>query len=216
MKIWISYSFADKEFVSVLKTQLQNAQLEVVDYDNAVMFGDNIEDSIYNSISTADALLIILSKNSSDSLLTEMGIIIGEIKKNRHKKFIPIILDTQTPIPLFIKSYKYLDLTNEKTQKEQIEQLIEILKIFNQSDIVIEKEKDEYNKKNKQRQLTLFTTLLGTIISLFAVITTIVYASSDFFSFSIDKDILMWIVSAAVAVFVGVFFSMFFQLLKRK
>ena len=136
MKIWISYSFTDKEFVSVLKTQLQNEQLEVVDYDNAVMFGDNIEDSIYNAISTADALLIILSKNSSDSLLTEMGMIISEIKSNQHKKFIPILLDTQIPIPLFIKSYKYLDLTGEKKQKEQIEQLIEILKIYSQYDIV--------------------------------------------------------------------------------
>jgi len=43
MRIWISYSFADKEYASVLKTQLQSVQLEVVDYDNAVMFGDNIE-----------------------------------------------------------------------------------------------------------------------------------------------------------------------------
>ena len=117
MRIWISYSFADKEYASVLKTQLQSAQLEVVDYDNAVMFGDNIEDSIYNSISTAGALLILLSKNSSDSLFTEMGMIIGEIKNNRHKKFIPILLDTQTLIPLFIKSYKYLDLTNEKNEE---------------------------------------------------------------------------------------------------
>jgi len=162
--------------------------------------------------------LVVLSKDSvnSHSLFTETGMIISEIKRNYHKKFIPILLDTQTPIPLFINSYKYLDLTNEKTQKEQIEQLKEILKIFNQHDIITEKEKYEYIKKNKQRQYTLFTTLLGTIVSFFAVIITIVYASSDFFSFNIEKDILKWIVSAAVAVFVGVFFSMFFQLLKRK
>ena len=216
MKIWISYSFADKEFVSVLKTQLQNAQLEVVDYDNAVMFGDNIEDSIYNSISTADALLIVLSKNSSDSLFTEMGIIISEIKNNHNKKFIPILLDTQISIPLFIKSYKYLDLTNNRTQEEQIEQLIEMLKIFNQYDIIIEKKKNEYVKKSLQRQWTLFVTLLTTIMTLVAVIITFIYAGNNFFSFDIDKNIVMYVVSAAIAVFAGVFFSIFFQLLKKK
>ena len=212
MKIWISYSFADREFVSVLKTQLQNAQLEVVDYDNAVMFGDNIEDSIYNSISTADALLIVLSKNSSDSLFTEMGIIISEMKNNNQKKFIPILLDTQIPIPLFIKSYKYLDMTNDNNQEEQIKQLIEILKIYSQYNIVAEKEKNEYYKKNKQRKFTLALALLTTIMTLVAFIMTFIYTGS----INIDKNVIMYVVSAAIAVFAGTFFSIFFQLLKKK
>ena len=145
-----------------------------------------------------------------------MGMIIGEIKNNRHKKFIPILLDTQTPIPLFIKSYKYLDLTNGKTNKEQIEQLIEILKIFNQSDVVIEKEKNEYKKKDKQRQFSLYITLIGSIMAVFATIFTFMFASGDFFSFEIDKNILLTIVSTTVAVFAGFFVSLIFGILKKK
>ena len=217
MKIWISYSFADKEFVSTLKTQLKNVQLEVVDYDNAVMPGDNIEDSIYRSISEADVLLVVLSKDSvnSHSLFAEMGMIISEIKNNRHKKFIPILLDTQISIPLFVKSYKYLDLTDNNST-EQIEKLIEMLKLLNQKDILLEKEKNEYKKKDKQRQFSLYITLIGSIMAVFATIFTFMFASGDFFSFDIDKNILLTIVSTTIAVFVGVFVSLIFGLLKKK
>jgi len=217
MKIWISYSFADKKFVSALKTKLQNVQLEVVDYENAAMPGDNIEDSIYQSIWEADVLLVVLSKDSvnSHSLFAEMGMIISEIKNNRHKKFIPILLDGQISIPLFVKSYKYLDLT-ENNSTEQIEKLIEMLKLLNQKDILLEKEKNEYKKEAKKRQLTLYITLIGSIMAVFATFFTFMFASGDFFSFDIDKNILLTVVSTTVAVFVGVFVSLIFGLLKKK
>lgn len=217
MKIWISYSFADKEFVSVLKTQLQNVQLEVIDYESAVMPGDNIEDSIYRSISEADVLLVVLSRDSvnSHSLFAEMGMIISEIKNNYRKKFIPILLDEQISIPLFVKSYKYLDLTDNNST-EQIEKLIEMLKLLNQKEILLKKEKEEYKKKDKQRQFSLYITLIGSIMAVFATIFTFMFASGDFFSFNINKNILLTIVSTTVAVFVGVFVSLILGLLKKK
>ena len=49
-----------------------------------------------------------------------------------------------------------------------------------------------------------------------AVIITFIYAGNNFFSFDIDKNIVMYVVSAAIAVLAGAFFSIFFQLLKKK
>jgi hypothetical protein len=217
MKIWITYARENEDFVRYLKKNLQDAQLEVIDYESGIMPGDNVEYSISQSISSADIMLAVLPKRNEfkERIFFEIGLMVGQTQNNSHKRMIPILLDNQSRIPSFINQYQYLDLTNDNNSKMQIEKLIEMLKLLDKKDIFIKKEQ-EYKRKSKQKQYMLFMTLIATIMTTFATIITFMFASEDFFSFNIDKDIVLYAVSATIVLLVGVFGSIILGQLKKK
>ena len=218
MKIWITYNQENEDFVISLKEKMQIAYLDVIDYEKVIMFGENIVNSIYQSVLDADIMLAILPAKEivTTWFYYELGLFTSQIQNNSQKRIIPIILDKNSYIPQFVNQYQYLDLTNKDNLIEQVEKLIEMLKLLNQKDIVLEENKTEYKRKNKQRQVSLYMTLIATILSSFAFFLTFIFASGEFFQFEINKDIVLTVVSAAIAVFVGAFMSIILAHLKRK
>ena len=196
MKVWITYALEDKEFVDRLKAHLRQSDLEVLDVENEILPGDNIVESIYKAIANADLILVILSKSSNDRqwFSTEIGLIISEIRNNRHKKIIPILKDKQAVIPPFINQYQYLDLSEGKDSSVQLDKLVTTLQsrkdtktdlkeldikttelIFSRQNL-LEKEKYEYERQRRQKQklisLTFLTTIFTTLIAILSVFLT--------------------------------------------
>lgn len=218
MKIWITYTRENEDFVFSLKKKLQDAHLDVIDYENGIKLGENVVNSMYQSMLSADIMLAILPPNEivKPWFYYELGLFTSQIQSNSQKRIIPIILDKNSYIPQFINQYQYLNLTNDNNSTEQVEKLIEMLKLLNQKNILLEENNTEYKRKNKQRQITLYMTLIATIMTIIAIIVTFIFASGHFFSFDINKNIVLTVVSAAIAVFVGTFVSIILGQFKKK
>jgi len=217
MKIWISYTSENIDFVYSLKEKLYNANFEVIDHENGIIPGDNVADYIYQSILSADILLAIIPLNEVGRswFYYELGLFTSQIQNNNHKKIIPILLDNKSCIPSFLIQYQYLDLTNNNSTK-QLEKLIEILNLLNQKDFLLKKEQSVYKTVNRQRQITLYITLIATIMSVLLILLSIIFASGDLFSFTIDKNIMLTVTSTAIAIFVGTLVSIIFEQLRKK
>lgn len=131
MKIWITYASEDKEFVERIRAFLKKSDVEILDVENEILPGDNIIVAIADAIAKADLILVILSKSSSERqwFSTEVGLIISEIRKNSHKKIIPILKDRSAVIPPFINQYQFLDLSENRDTETQLERLLKTLQV---------------------------------------------------------------------------------------
>lgn len=236
MKAWITHTIEDNEIVDKLKASLSEAQIEYIDVANEIMPGDNIVESIYQAISSADIIFVILSKASNDRqwFSTEIGLIISEIRNNPNKKVIPILVDKHITPPPFINQYQYLDLTNKEVIDNQIIKLIDVLKtkerkvysnkniddishrLFLTKEELLRKEKEEYEKQKKQKQRILSVTLVTTLtfatfsIGLFTLIG----------EYSLFKDIntntFSSLLIGMIGLLAGVIVSLLFERLKNK
>jgi len=130
METWITYSYSDIDFVEKLKSLLQDSGLEFQETEHEILPGDNIVDTIYKSITKAEIIFIVLSKDSVERkwFSTELGIIISEIRNNPGKRIFPILIDKGVCIPPFIDHYQLLDLSDKKTYDLNIELLKKALK----------------------------------------------------------------------------------------
>lgn len=236
MKVWITFAFEDKEFVERLRKHLREADIEVLDVENEILPGDNIVESIYQAISSADIIFVIISKASEERqwFSTELGLIISEIRKNRHKKIIPILKDRQAQIPPFINQYQYLDISESKDAGLQIDKLIATIKTrekrvveFKDSDTIstellltkedlLKQEKYEYEKQRRQKQRLLSLTFLTTILATTLTLVSFLFASKDFFSLKIDSDIIRTIIPIMLGLLIGVLVSTVLEQLKKK
>jgi hypothetical protein len=218
MKVWITYARENEDFVSSIKKQLQNANLEIVDYENGIMPGDTVVNSIYKSMLSADVMLAILPPKeiAKPWFYYELGLFTGQIQNNSHKRIIPIVPYNNSYIPQFINQYQYLDLTDDNNSNEQVEKLIEMLKLLSQREILLENEQIDYKRKNKKRQISLYMTLITTIMATFVTIFTFIFASESFFSFNINRNTILVMTSTAIAVFIGVIISITLEQLKKK
>lgn len=111
MKISISYSHQDKKWASLIEERLQSVGHEVSIDSWNFKVGDNLLKKIEESLSSADAIVFLISKNSlaSKSVMHEFSAIaFGELSKKR-QRIIPILID-KSQVPTYLSNYVYLDL----------------------------------------------------------------------------------------------------------
>ena len=82
MKAWITYSYEDSSFVEIFKSGLVNENIEFIDTETEILPGDNIVETVYENISKAEIIFVVLSKYNANKewFSTEIGILISEIK----------------------------------------------------------------------------------------------------------------------------------------
>ncbi len=172
MKAWITYSYSDKDFVERLKNSLQTTDIEFQEIEHEILPGDNIVDTIYKRISQSEIIFVILSKEGVERkwFSTELGILISEIRNKPEKRIFPILKDKDVVIPPFIDQYQFVDLSDKKTFDKSIDQLQKALsrpkernidlfeRELQQKNIIqskhelLEREKENYEKKKKEKQ----------------------------------------------------------------
>ena len=112
MKVFISYSTADRSFSESLATALRDHGLSVW-YDQwEIKVGDSIVGKITEGISAADALVVVLSSTSIRSkwVLEELNAATMRLMADSNVMLLPVLRE-QCDIPSLLRHRRYADFT---------------------------------------------------------------------------------------------------------
>jgi hypothetical protein len=111
MPIFISYNHSDSEFAETLAMNLVQAKHNIWIDKWELSAGDSLIDRIEEAIEGADALLVLLSKNSINSTWCRKELKSGLLRELEERSVIviPILID-DCKVPLFLREKLYVDL----------------------------------------------------------------------------------------------------------
>lgn len=128
MKIFISYSAHDKKIVEQIVARLQQEGHDVwVDSLN-IRPGDNIQKAIDTGLKEADALIVVVSKNSQNSMWVQYEfstMALSDISK-RERRTIPVKIDN-SEVPGYLGSVLYIDFSENFASG--LDRLVDALRI---------------------------------------------------------------------------------------
>ena len=109
MNVFISYSHADNEFAIKLSSVLESDGYDVF-IDNKIPIGNNIYKDIGKGIAKADAVIVVISKNSNRShfVTNETVSMLSFLDKGRIPLVIPVVLGKETPLPTDLSRFNYI------------------------------------------------------------------------------------------------------------
>ena len=117
MRVFISYTQQDKKQAELIAARLRDFGHEVW-YDGwKLRAGDNLIQKINEGLSKADALLVIISRNSLRSkwVMHEFSALaFGELS-TKNRRIIPVLIDKST-VPEFLARYVYVDVSENLEQ----------------------------------------------------------------------------------------------------
>lgn len=120
-KIFISYSYQDKEFVEWLKSNLSGLGLEFWYDQQEINIGDSIKEKVNEGIQSSSAFILVLSSSSmnSDWVKYEMNsaLLLNAIKKGI--TILPIKID-DSKVPSDLSGYLYADFSSNREQGLEI------------------------------------------------------------------------------------------------
>lgn len=120
-KVFISYSYQDKDFVNWLKSNLVDLGLELWYDQQEINIGDSIKEKINEGLQTSSAFILVLSSSSmhSDWVRYEMNsaLLLNAVKKGI--TILPIKID-DSKVPSDLAGYLYADFSSNKEQGLEI------------------------------------------------------------------------------------------------
>jgi nucleoside 2-deoxyribosyltransferase len=116
MKVFLSYAAVDRELADELRRRLVECGLEVWS-DAEIQVGDSLSAVIAEALQTADAFVVLVTRNYSGRLWTslEVGAALAS-----GKPVIPVVAEPGAEVPPLLRDLKYLDITDEKTRPAAI------------------------------------------------------------------------------------------------
>jgi hypothetical protein len=116
-RVFISYSYQDKDFVEWLKKGLNDLDLDFWYDREQIQLGDNIQKKVTEGIQSSSAIILVLSSSSknSDWVKYEMNsaLLLNAIKKGI--KILPIKIDN-SEVPSDLSGYLYADFSGNREQ----------------------------------------------------------------------------------------------------
>lgn len=114
MNIFISYSHVDNDFALKLSNILEIDGYDVF-IDNKIPIGNNIYKDIGKGIAKADAVIVVVSKSSTNShfVANETISMLSFLDKGRIPLVIPVVLGKNTPLPVDLNRFNYLVIPYE-------------------------------------------------------------------------------------------------------
>jgi hypothetical protein len=192
MKIWISYTHHDIAFFEKLRTSLIEHGHTVVHPDIITDVGVSILSKMETEIMTADAFIMIFSKDSSKSkwFSSEYFLILHEASvRKKRKPIIPVVLNKNVELPTIINQYAYADFSNPSEYNNSLQKLLHSLGRQNDEEIIntektldelikeqeklLELEKKKYYLETTQRKQVKYLTRISFFITLLAAVVTI-------------------------------------------
>ncbi|MDO3383757.1 toll/interleukin-1 receptor domain-containing protein [Gilvimarinus algae] len=184
MKVFISHTSEDAQIAKNIRNYLAHRDIDVFDDKTDISMGSNLASSINEAISSSDAVLFVISKNTEKSrwVHQEMSLALNNKLKGKEVKLIPIVVEKNSEIPFFLKDYLYLDISKGQDFESGMSKIVQSLasdkKTSIQQDletkvenIEIEKKllmlkslEHEEHKKFRSRQM-FFITMIATLIS---------------------------------------------------
>ena len=128
MKVYISYSHKDKDFVTPLLYSLNELGIETWIDDLEIKSGDNIFEKIQHGLSEASHLIVVLSTAYVESkwTRTELNTFLSLKFKTLGGKVIPILME-QCEIPTILRDIAYYDFTKDRDYTRLIKSLKEVI-----------------------------------------------------------------------------------------
>lgn len=129
IKVFISYSHADKEFVRNLDAQLLANKVNTFLDEREIKVGDYIPEKIYEGIGTSTHLIYVISRNSLGSTWVKEELSIAKMKEKEAKGFciLPVLID-EVEIPTSILHVKYADFRDWRNPNKYRFAFLEILR----------------------------------------------------------------------------------------
>ncbi len=114
MNVFISYSHIDKGFALKLSSALESDGYDIF-IDNKIPIGNNIYKDIGKGIAKVDAVIVVISKNSNKShfVANETISMLSFLDKERMPLVIPVLLGTDTPLPVDLNRFNYIVIPYE-------------------------------------------------------------------------------------------------------
>ena len=114
MKIFLSHSSKDKTFVEKLAKDILALDVEVWLDKWEMKVGDSLFDKIEEGLETSDYLIVILSKNSVNSLWVrkELNAFLCDEISSKNVKILPVLID-DCNIPIFLREKLYADFRED-------------------------------------------------------------------------------------------------------
>lgn len=121
MNIFISYSHADSDFALKLASNLESDGYDVF-IDNKIPIGNNIYKDIGKGIAKAEAVIVIVSKNSNNStfVANETISMLSFLDRGRMPLVIPVVIGKNTPLPLDLNRFNYIVIPYENERKQNL------------------------------------------------------------------------------------------------
>ena len=114
MRIFVSYSHQDKPFVDLIVERLKRAGHEIWIDSLKLRPGDNISRKIEEGISTADAVVVVVSASSLSSKWVQQefsSLALSDLSK-RAPRVVPVVIDASS-VPSYLSNYLYIDLSRD-------------------------------------------------------------------------------------------------------
>ncbi|WP_261867500.1 toll/interleukin-1 receptor domain-containing protein [Pectobacterium carotovorum] len=223
MKIFLSYAHNDERIAQRIRNYLTHHGVDIDFVMSDMTTGSNLKSSINDAIANSDAVLFIISKNTEKSewMSQEISLAIYNKTNGKNIRLIPLRVDKNAEIPFFLKSYSYLDLSNNADFESAMSRLViglhkkmttsaeeelsiqaEGIKLEAESLKMKELQYDDY-KKFKNRQV-IFITMISMLLSAIIVSISLVgwLAKIEFSQIQLILALLMVIlISALGAIF---------------
>jgi len=114
-KVFLCHSSSDKDIVRKLSSDLERNGIQTWLDENEIKVGDSLIDKIEAALKTVDKAIVVISKTSIEKPWVRREIIALfnlEIDK-RENLILPIILEKDVEIPLFIRDKRYADFSKD-------------------------------------------------------------------------------------------------------
>lgn len=168
MTVFISYSHRDNDIATKISGRLEKTGFDVF-VDNKIPVGSDIYSEIGKGIAKADAVIIIVSKNTrssygvmnEDVLLTHP--LLSFMYKGKMPLLIPLVVDKETEIPRYLRDLNCLLIPDRENLIDALDQIVAILKMHEQKLIEHENENKEAEKKVKQ-SLSIYISDVFTVL----------------------------------------------------
>lgn len=104
--VFISYSTKDLNIVNYVKNLLENYSIKVYVAEYTAPPGVDLTNHIKSSITSCDLFILLWSSNSKKSEWVTQEIALANAN---NKPIIPVVLEHNLELPVFIKNLKYLE-----------------------------------------------------------------------------------------------------------
>jgi hypothetical protein len=134
MKVFVSHNHKDKEIVRKLADDLRRQGVEVWLDEELIAPGEPWAEKLGYAVEQSDAVLVVMSRNTSDSQwqTSEIAFAVAAQKRDISKRIIPILIDKNAEVPFFLKHLLYCDLSDSEAYHRNLPQLI--MTIFRKPD----------------------------------------------------------------------------------
>jgi hypothetical protein len=107
----------DRNAAAWIRERLQQEKIEVWSPDS-IKPGANWLAEIQRAIESADAILLLLSRHSTESanVTTEVYAAIASQHRRPYQRIIPILLDNEVKLPFFLRRHQFIDFSKSESR----------------------------------------------------------------------------------------------------